>query len=240
MKDQPVEDKTLLEGHRARLRERYLLSGEEALQDHELLELLLTYAIPRRDTKGIARELIRHFGSFSEVMEASPKDLKEIDGVGERASVLIGLVLSTWRRYSRVKQNHISDAELQNTENAKAYCRSLLTGKNCEEFYIVALNKHMRRIKEEKIAEGDLDHVEVSFRKIAASLAVTKAEAVLLAHNHPASTPRPSAADITLTARLARFLKGMGITVCDHIIVAGPHVFSFCEAGLMNRLPDEE
>ncbi|MCU0586644.1 MAG: DNA repair protein RadC [Syntrophobacteraceae bacterium] len=215
------------EGHRQRLRERFEQSGLHGFHDHEVIELLLSYAIPRRDVKPLAKELIARFGSLSAVVDAPLAHLREIDGVGSRASVLLTMLPRLMDRYLQDRWKR-SEA-FHSTQDAVRYLYSLLGTERSEVFYILALNSQNALIAAEEIQRGSVNRTAVFPRLVVEACLKHRATAVILAHNHPGGDPHPSSADRQLTRRLKRLLNDLDIQVHDHIIVAGQTHHSFAE-----------
>jgi DNA repair protein RadC len=219
------------EGHRKRLRERFEWSGLEGFHDHEVLELLLSYAIPRRDVKPLAKQLLAEFGSLASVLDTPLATLKKISGVGPHAAVLLTLLPRLLVRYrqDRWKQN----PTFSSTQEAVAYLSSILGTLRNEVFCILALDSTNSMLAMEQVQEGSVNRTAVFPRLVAEACLKHRATAVILAHNHPGGDPSPSAADKQLTRKLKRVLTDLDIQVHDHIIVAGVNHFSFAEHGEM-------
>jgi len=215
------------EGHRQRLRERFEQSGFNGFHDHEVIELLLAYAIPRRDVKPLAKELMTRFGSLSAVVDAPVAHLKQIEGVGSHASVLLAMVPRLMERYlqDRWKRNR----SFNSTRDAVSLLSSLLGTQRAEVFCILALNSQNGLIATEEIQRGSVNRTAVFPRLVVEACLKHRATAVILAHNHPGGDPSPSSADRQLTRKLKRLLSDLDIQVHDHIIVAGLAYYSFAE-----------
>jgi len=219
------------EGHRKRLRERFERSGFEGFHDHEVLELLLSFVIPRRDVKPLAKELLHEFGSLAAVFDASPVSLKQMPGIGPQAAVLIAAVPRLFDRYQRDRWGSDNKERVISTGDAVLRLRSELGTERSEVFSILALNSQNVLIAAERIQEGSVNRTAVFPRLVVEAIVKHHATAVILAHNHPGGDPNPSAADRQLTRRLKKILNDLDIHVHDHIIIAGPHYFSFAEHG---------
>lgn len=224
---------TVHNGHRERLRERFKQTNLEGYAPHEALELLLTYAIPRRDTNPIAHALLKRFGSLHKVLEAPQEELMQVDGVGEHAAVLIGMMLPLMRRY--VASCEGDTALLTGPDACKAYARGLLLGERIEHVEAVALDSKSRVIGRERVASGDEGEASVSMRRVMAFLLRTGAAQTVICHNHPDGTLEPSAADVAWTAELRQLLSAVHIYLLDHIIIAGGQAYSFREMGRFSR-----
>ena len=221
----------LHEGHRKRVRDRYLSEGLDAFEDHQVLELLLYYCIPRRDTNELAHRMIKQFGSLAGLFEAKPKDISEKCGVSENTAILVSLIPSLARRYNTVK---LGDRPLLNTSSkAGEYAVSLFAGRTYEVFYAICLNSQNRVNYAALVQEGTLTEAPVYPRLVVEAVLCHKASSVILAHNHPGGSMQPSRADIEVTGRISRALEPISVKVVDHIIVAGGRYFSFKENGLL-------
>jgi DNA repair protein RadC len=218
------------EGHRERLRERFQRSGLQGFHDHEVLELLLTFAIPRRDVKPLARELMTKFSTLAAVFDAPLEHLQEVDGIGGAASILISLIPQLVGRYQQDRWTHTEI--FASTREALAYLASLFGAERNEVFYLLALNSRNALIAAEPIQEGTVNRAAVFPRQVVEAALKHRATAVILAHNHPGGDARPSSADRQLTRKLKKLLNDLDIAVHDHIIIAGPdRSFSFAEHG---------
>ncbi len=213
------------EGHRQRLIRRYGNGGLEGFEEHEILELLLFYAVPRVDTNPIAHRLIERFGSLAEVLEADPKDLEEIEGIGPRAAAFLTMMPNMLRAYekSRLGKRPV----ISSARDACDYAKTLLFGKPYEQFYMVWLGTQGRVIHCERLSEGSITESPVYVSKVAAAALRHHAAKGLIAHNHPGGTPRPSRADVETTRMVLHALSTLGIELIDHVIVSDGQTFSF-------------
>ena len=206
--------------HRERVRKRFLQEGLEHFEQHNQLELLLFYAIPQRDTNGIAHDLIRRFGSISRVMDASVEELMTVDGIGERAAVLLKLVPALARSYTL---DHLGKVRtFQSGEELKEYLLALYTGCTKERVYLLLFDNRDTLLRTVQIGEGDLTAALFSTREIVQQvLLYSKTTKVILSHNHPVGLALPSHADQTATDEIQRALSSVEVTLYDHIIVSG-------------------
>lgn len=204
-------------GHRDRLRERFTKGGAEALQDYELLELLLFRILPRRDTKPIAKAMLDRFGSFSEALGAPPHLLDEIDGLGPTAITDLKVILAAAQRIGRdaIQNRPI----LGSWAEVIDYCKASMAYETKEQFRILFLDKKNRLIADEVQQTGTVDHTPVYPREVIRRTLELSATALILVHNHPSGDPSPSSADVQMTRQIAEIAKPLGITVHDHIIV---------------------
>jgi DNA repair protein RadC len=211
------KDADLRAGHRQRLKERFVAGGPEALPDYELLELVLFNAIPRRDTKPVAKRLIERFGSFAEVVNAPPERLKEVKGVGDAAIMQLKLVRAG---ALRLMQGGIMQRPVLASWTAVLdYCRAAMGFEAREQFRILFLDKKNRLIADEVQQEGTVDHTPVYVREIVKRSLELSASAIILVHNHPSGDPTPSRADIDMTKQIVDAARPLGVTIHDHIIV---------------------
>ena len=217
-------------GHRQRLKERFRKSAD-TLADYELIELLLFKAIPRKDTKPIAKELIRVFGSFSEVINAPDNRLMEISGIGEAVVTELKLVKAATLRMLR--DNVVQKDTIQSRSDLLDYCRAAMAYETREQFRIVFLDKRNNVITDEVQQQGTVDHTPVYIREIAKRALELSSTAIILMHNHPSGNPTPSRADIEMTKQIVIALKNLGIIVHDHIIIGREGHASFRDLGLM-------
>jgi DNA repair protein RadC len=206
-----------LEGHRTRLRDRFLRTGPDSLADHELLELLLFGVIKRQDTKELARALLGRFGSVAGVLQAPYPELLQIDGVGQVVAIHLKAIHSV---QIRAEHNELAGRPLLGSwSSVLSYLKLKLSGATREEFRVLFLDKKHRLILDEKMGEGTIDHAPVYPREIARRALELSASTVILAHNHPSGDPTPSPADIIITRDVINALKPLNISVIDHIIV---------------------
>lgn len=204
-------------GHRDRLRQRFLKSGAEAMPDYELLELILFRAIPRRDTKPLAKALLAKFGDFAEVLNAPIPRLKEVSGVGDAVITELKLIRAT---SLRLMQSNLEKKEIIGSWSAMVrYCCAVMAHEQNEQFRIIFLDKRNQIIADEIQAKGTIDHTPVYVREVVRRSLEVGATAIILAHNHPSGDPTPSRADISMTKKLIEALDKIGILVHDHIIV---------------------
>ena len=205
------------DGHRARLRQRFRKGGPDALPDYELLELILFRAIPRRDTKALAKQLIARFGSFAEVVSAPEPRLLEVDGVGEAVITELKLVRSAAVRLMR--SDVVNKPLLSSFAQVIEYCRAAQGYDAVEQFRILFFDKRNQLIADEVQGKGTVDHTPVYVREVVKRALELSATAIILVHNHPSGDPTPSRADIDMTKMIVEVARGLGIAVHDHIIV---------------------
>jgi DNA repair protein RadC len=195
------------------------------------LELLLTYAIPRRDVKPLAKELIERFKNLAAVFDAPLQALQEVPGIGHHAAVLIALVpqLLKWYQKERWGERRM----IGSTQDAVLHLSPLLSGERNESFYILALDSRNTLLATESIQHGTVNRAAVFPRQVVEASVKHRATALILAHNHPGGDPNPSQSDRLLTQKLKKILGDLDITVHDHIIIAGLNYYSFSENGAL-------
>lgn len=227
------EDKTdsLHQGHRERLKQRCLEEGLDSFSDHQVLELLLFYALPYQDTNELAHRLLETFGSFSAVLNADYSELLRVSGVGRHTAALLSFLPDLFRRY---QLDQFGDRpNLSTLERAGEYCAGLFLGKSYEAFYLICLDLQGNLNQAALIGEGSISNVSV-YPRVAVETALRhRAAAVLLTHNHPGGSLQPSRDDLTLTDTVAAALATVGVKVLDHIIVARGKYYSMAEKGLL-------
>jgi len=220
-----------LEGHRQRLRDRFNASGLGAFEDHEVLELLLTYAVPRMDVKPIARALLDSFGSLSNVLDAPTADLTKVDGIGATGATLLHLMPALTRRYLRDRWG--PKPQLNTREDLARFAVDALATANNEVFLLILLTHENQLLRALPLHEGSIASAPVYPRLVVEAALRHQAAQVVFAHNHPGGIARPSDDDVTITQTLVSVFDARSIPVVDHIIVAGPRTFSMAEAGLL-------
>ena len=218
-------------GHRERLRDRFRKGGGDALPDYELLELVLFRALPRRDTKPLAKSLIERFGSFAEVISAKPERLKEIKGIGENVVTEIKLIHAAALRLS---QGEIMQRPaLSSWSLLINYCRASMAFNEKEQFRILFLDKKNILIADEVQQEGTVDHTPVYTREVVKRALELAASSIILVHNHPSGDPTPSQPDILMTQKIIEAAEKLNIKIHDHIIVGKQGHASFRGLGLI-------
>ncbi len=206
------------DGHRQRMKDRFLRSGLSDFSEHEVLELLLYYCIPRRDTNEIAHNLCSHFGSLSKVLDASVYELQRVEGMGENAAIFLSL-LKEVNQYYHINRFELTKP-LDSYDAVGAYLRShFLTAKN-ESVYLLCLDAKRMAISCDKITEGSLNSAVISPRRVVQMALDRNATFVILGHNHPGGIAIPSDEDRQTTIKLAKTLWSVGIALIDHVVVA--------------------
>lgn len=219
-------------GHRDRLRERFVKSGEDSLQDYELLEMLLFSAIPRRDVKPIAKTLLQSFGSIQKVLSSPVSELIKVKGVSENVAVLIKNVNALTKRMLR---EDIEEKPVLNSwQKLLDYCHVAMAYEMKEQFRVLFLNRKNELIADEVQQVGTVDHTPVYPREIVKSALDKGATAIILVHNHPSGDSTPSDSDIEMTNEIIKAAASLGIVVHDHIIISKKGSSSFKSLGLLN------
>jgi len=204
-------------GHRERLRARFNEAGSDAVTDYELMELVLFRALPRRDVKPLAKQLISRFGSFAEAIGAPRPLLAEVDGLGEAAITEMKIVAAAAQRILRgeIRRRPV----LSSWSAVIDYCRAAMAFSDTEQFRILFLDKRNQLIADELQQKGTVDHTPVYPREVVKRALELSATAIILVHNHPSGDPTPSRADIEMTKEIMDVSRTLGIAVHDHIIV---------------------
>jgi DNA repair protein RadC len=219
-------------GHRKRLKARFLGTGLDSFQDYEVLELILTYTLARKDTKPLARNLLRTFGSLRGIVEAPLEELKKVKGVGEHSALLFKLIKAASERVLRDRVLQLEDV-ITSPGEVITYCQSKMGRLKDEQFRMIYLNTRNQVIDEEVLQEGTVDQTVVYPRKVMERALHLKATALILVHNHPGGSPYPSPEDRELTRTLAQAAKNLQIKIHDHLIIGQNSHFSFLENNLL-------
>ncbi len=219
-----------VEGHRRRLRERFLSAGPEALADHEMLELVL-FALPRRDTKALARALLSRFGSFASVIAAPIQDLLSVEGLGDAGVATLKSVHAAALRLMRA--DVIDRPVLSNWDTLIAYLNAELSRERVEQFHVLFLDNRNRLLADEAQQRGTVNHTPVYPREVAKRALELHATALILVHNHPSGDPTPSRDDIAMTQQIKAATAALSIVLHDHIIVGNGRWLSFRREGLL-------
>ncbi len=217
------------DGHRERLRERFKDNGLQGFNEINALELLLFYAIPRKDTNPVAHELLRKFGNLCGVFAASAEELKEVPGITDTGAALIRLVPEI-NRLARVTEASVRKG-ITNSTLASSYVLPRFLYEENEKVVMLSLDSAKKVKAYNEISSGVVNTVDLNIRLIVETALKNKASSVILAHNHPDGDVRPSREDIDTTKRIKESLRLVDIPLVDHIIVSGSEYFSFCDAG---------
>jgi len=224
-------------GHRERIRERLRTAGLNAFSNHEVLELLLTYAIPRQDVNPLAHELINTFGSLSAVLDAEESELLRVKGMGKHAALLLTMMPQLMCRYqiSAMGERPV----IVTLADAKSYCTPLFVGAGEEQIYMICLDQAGHVLHRTLLHTGTVDQVMLHPRTVVETALRHHAHAVILAHNHPSGTVQPSQADLDVTKRIGTALYMIGIRLVDHLIFAGGYAFSIIRERMIEAVGDD-
>ena len=218
-------------GHREKMRNKFLTGGLDAFADHEALELLLYYAIPRRDTNPIAHALMERYGSLSAVLAAPVEDLQKVEGIGESAAVLLKLVPQI------LKKARLSDAKretaLISAAQYGAYLLEQFRGEKNEVIYQLCLDRKGKLLACKRLGEGDMSSANLDIRRMIENAILSSASGVVLAHNHPSGIALPSQDDYIATDQAKAALATIGVVLLDHIILADGDFVSLAESGYL-------
>ncbi|MEX2644106.1 MAG: DNA repair protein RadC [Acetobacterales bacterium] len=218
-------------GHRDRLRQRLLDGGADALPDYELLELVLFLAIPRKDTKPIAKRLLDRFKTFDAVITADPRALRQVEGVGEAVVAALKTVQAAALRLSRTQV--IQRDVLSSWDALMDYCTATMAREKTEQLRLLFLDRKNVLIDEEVHAVGTVDHTPLYPREVVRRALEIGASALILVHNHPSGDPTPSSADVEMTRKVKEAAAALGITLHDHVIIGRNRYTSFRSEGLL-------
>ena len=230
------------EGHRERVRKKFLENGFNGLEDYEILELLLFYVIPRKDTKAIAKELIKRFKTLANVLKADTLELKNIDGLGPISITFLKMIGDL---PARIYKDELKNKKLfkeNNSENKYkitdkevllSFLRNKIGYEDVEKFYVIYLSSSNEVIAFEESSSGTLDRSSIYPREIYKRVIMENAKSIIIAHNHPSGNTCPSKCDIDITNEIAKGLKNFGALLLEHIIITRDSYFSFLEEGLI-------
>lgn len=220
------------DGHRARLTARFLEEGLDGFSQHNMLELLLFYAVPRKDTNELAHALIDAFGSLAGVLDAPVSELEAVPGVGERTAALLHLMPQLARAYLA---DGARDICIDSTAKAGSYLLPRFIGRNEETVFMVCLDGKGRVLSTTLLFRGSVNSAEINLRAVVAAALRHNAAGVILAHNHPGGVALPSPEDLTTTRRVRDALAPVGVRLVDHIIVADGDYVSLADSGYVIR-----
>src|SRR5271165_6560984 len=218
-------------GHRERMRVRLLTAGPDSLADHEMLEMLLFLALPRRDTKATARVLLARYGSFANAIAAAPNDLLGVDGLGEAGIAALKLAQAAALRLIRAEV--VGQTVLTNWDRLMEYLNAALARERIEQFRVLFLDNRNRLIADEAQGRGTVNHTPVYPREVMKRALELQATALILVHNHPSGDPSPSHDDIVMTREVKSAAAALSIVLHDHVIVGNGRWLSFRREGLL-------
>lgn len=218
------------DGHRQRLKTRFRLEGLDHFSEINVLELMLFYCIPRQDTNPLAHELLKRFGSLTQILEAPAEELEKVPGVGENISTFLTLINAV-ERYYLVSRNK-SETILQTTEQCGDFLSAYFYGRRNETVFLLCLDAKCKVLCCREIGEGSVNSATISVRRVVETALGVNATTVVLAHNHPSGIAVPSAEDVQTTIRIAKALHAVEISLADHIIVAQQDYVSLVQSGI--------
>ena len=219
------------EGHRGRMRTRLLTAGPDSVADHELLEMVLFLALPRRDTKPIARALLTRFGSFAGAVSAPLPDLRTIEGLGDAGTAALKTIQAAALRL--MKAEITGRPILNDWDRLMDYLQAVLARERVEHFRILFLDNRNRLLADEAQARGTVNHTPVYPREVVKRALELHATALILVHNHPSGDPTPSRADIDMTLEIKSAAAALAIVLHDHVIIGNGKWLSFRREGLL-------
>ena len=220
------------DGHREKMRGRFLETGLDAFAEHEALELLLFYAIPRKDTNPIAHALMERYGTLDAVLSAPVEDLMRVEGIGESAAVLLKLVPKVMQK-ARLTAN--KETILNSTDKAGAFLLERFRGEKNEVIYQLCLDRKGKLLSCRRLNEGGADSTELNIRRLVENALLVSASAVIISHNHPSGIALPSTEDYATTEKVQSALRMIGVELVDHIIVADEDFVSMADSGILKR-----
>ena len=220
------------DGHREKMRKRFLGGGLEHFADHEALELLLFYAIPRRDVNPIAHELMNRYGSLSAVLAAPVEDLQKVDGIGESAAILLKLVPHLCHK-ARLADAGKQEIVLNTSGRAGVYLLEYFAEEKNEVIYQLCLDRKGKALVCKRLGEGNVGSAALDIRRMVENAILSNASAVILAHNHPSGVALPSPEDYAATDRAKEALATIGVVLSDHIIIADGTFVSMADSGYL-------
>ena len=219
-------------GHRQRIKKKYLETGKDAFnEEYELLELLLTFSIPRRDCKVIAKDLLEKFGTLSNVLHESRENLELVSGVKENSYILFKLILDLNKHI--LKEEKLKEVHINGTEDLIKYLRQDIGFIKKEVFKVIFLDSSNKFIEEETLFKGTLDKSYIYPRELLEKIFKYSAKSVIFSHNHPSGNLKPSKQDVNFTKRMKKLLKELDVRLLDHIIIGRNSYFSFLENELL-------
>ena len=228
-----MEEEASYIGHRQRLKERFLRSKGADMADYEALELLLTYAIPRRDVKPLSKSLIKKFGSFAGVITAPIERLYEVSGIKENSATLIKFVEFASQKLSWQNLAFEDAAFISSTDSLIEFCRCTMGYSEVEVLRLIYVDAKLKVIETEVLQKGSVSSVNINPRDIVANALKKNASGVIMVHNHPTGDPRPSNNDVEATKRVKSACDAVGITLHEHLIITPSDFYSFAEHRLV-------
>lgn len=227
----PEKNKAYYLGHRQRIKDKFLNSGSSSFSDYELLELLLTTTIPRKDVKPLAKDLIKKFKTFANVINANEKELEKIKGIGKTTTTIFKIINAS---ILRVLNNELTKKPvISNGNELINYYKINIGLKDIEEFHILYLDSKCKLIKDETHSTGSINSSSVYPREILKGIIETGANSIILLHNHPSGDPTPSESDIAITQKIKYAINSIDVILNDHLIISKNNYYSFKEHKLL-------
>ena len=223
------------DGHRERLRDRFIKEGLDHFTQEQVLELLLFYSIPRQDTNEIAHDLVDYFGSLHQVLEAPVQELQKVEGIGERSAVLLRLIAEISRYYQ--VNRAINEKILNSIEACGRYLVPRFVGRRNETVFLLCLDAKCKMLCCREISEGTVNAAGVSVRKVVETALAVNASSVVLAHNHPSGMALPSSEDVITTRRIAAALRAVDVILVDHLVISDDDYVSLRQSNMY--LPEQ-
>jgi DNA repair protein RadC len=220
-----------VEGHRERLRKRFLRAGIKGFTDREALELLLTYAVPRKDTRNLSEELLDRFGSLKSILRQSPANLMTVKGIGESAATL----LSLFSQLNAMSETPAEKTKITGPDEVADYLKKRLGTLRKERFSAILLNSANTLLAEVDLEYGTVNRTQVYPRNLVEKVIAHGAAGVILVHNHPGGRTDPSLEDMTLTKKLVKLAEEMDFKILDHFIVTDSDIVSLRTMGLFDK-----
>ena len=225
------------DGHRDRLRKRFLAGGFGDFEPHNVLELLLFHTVPRKDTNDLAHTLIDTFGGFDKVLEADYEQLRRVKGVTDVTAAFLKAVFESYGVYERVK--HADGFVATSSSAVIHYCESLFVSETVEKAYLLCFDARMKLINCALLSEGGVSAAAVTARKAVEAATANRAVSAILTHNHPRGIAAPSQADLAVTRSIMRALAAIDIELCDHVVVGETFSISMADEGVIYGMKQE-
>lgn len=222
-------------GHRERLRQRFLLGAGKDMADYELLELVLTIALPRKDVKPLAKTLVAKFGSFAEVINADKDELCAIPGIKENTVTVLKIINAASQRTSWQNLQSFDGPVILNLDSLIDYCRSGMCYSDVEELRLIYLDSKLHVIGQEIMQKGTINSVAIHPREVIKAAMNNHASAIVMIHNHPSGNVQPSKSDILMTERIDEACESIGIRLLDHLIISHRDYYSFAQNGIISN-----
>lgn len=225
--------KNLHDGHRERMRGKFIEFGLDVFSDHEVIEKLLYYVVPRKNTNELAHKMLNEFGTIYDLFNAHTLDIQRRTGISEGGAVLFSMMPHLFKRY-KLSENE-EKMKFESSCRLGEFIKVCFIGKVYESFFVMCLNGRLEVIAHKTIQEGTLDVVQLNMRDILEFVIRHKAKYIVLAHNHPSGDPTPSQADLNATVDISQILKKFDIDVIDHFLITSDNYVSFAEHGYLDK-----